>query len=95
MSTTIDPWAILGIERCDDFKRDRKAYAEKLEQTHPEQDPDDLAHSWHLNSEYVVITLGWVLLPLVTTLSILVHLQILLEPLDLPFAAIDDISTLD
>ena len=36
----MDPWVILGIEPCSDFKRVRKAYAEKLKRTHPEDDPE-------------------------------------------------------
>ena len=36
----MDPWVILGLEPYSDFKRVRKAYAEKLKRTHPEEDPE-------------------------------------------------------
>lgn len=39
MIGTLDPWTILGIEPGSDFRRVRKAYAERLKQTHPEEDP--------------------------------------------------------
>ena len=39
LETTTDPWIILGLEPCGDFKRVHRAYAAKVKETHPEDDP--------------------------------------------------------